>query len=349
MGTKSALSADEIKRRYRIYTESGRNVTEAARRIGVERATLRASIQHYEAMKNDKESALEFPNFPKESLSVREKIERQKQNARLRRQSYEAHTWFPVKVKDDKPIGVIWFGDPHVDDDGCDWDTLDRHIELCKKPGVYGANIGDTINNWAGRLVRKYADQETSAKTAGEYAEWFMLDSGIRWLVFLLGNHDQWGDGATILNQMAKRYGTHKLVLHDWEARFRLVFPNKTEVRIWAAHDFPGFSQWHNLHGPIKSAKMGPEADLLVCGHKHCWAIHKEELPGRDLCPTLIRVRGYKFNDDYARRIGALEQQFGSAILTIFNPHSAAIVDRITPFTDLEAGVDYLQWMRKRV
>ena len=268
-GVKPKIPFPELERRNKIYLAHNKSLRGAAASLGISRDSLRNSIKYYELEKPD----IELPDFPASDLPIGRIIDSMKERTTLRRASYEAHTWFPVKVNDKKPIGIMWFGDPHIDDDGCDWTLLSKHIELCKQPGVYGVNIGDTTNNWAGRLVKKYADQETSAKTASRLAEWLMLDAGIRWLVFLLGNHDAWGDGSAILAQMAKRHGTQKLVLHDWEARFSLNFPNGEKVNIWAAHDFPGDSMWNPLHGPVKAARFGPDVHLLVCGHKHNWGI----------------------------------------------------------------------------
>lgn len=341
------LDIAELKRRHQVYINHGKSERAAAQTLGITRATLRRSMDRLLRLTgNESVTALEFPDFPPSDLPIDSIIDSMEERSRIRRESHAAHTWFPVKVKDDKPIGIMWFGDPHVDDDGCDWGLLKRHIAICKQPGVYGVNIGDTTNNWAGRLVSKYASQETSAKTAGRLAEWFMLDSGIKWLVFLLGNHDQWGDGASILQQMAKRYGTQKLTLHDWEARFSLQFPNGRQVKIWAAHDFPGDSMWNPLHGSVKAARFGPDVDLLVHGHKHNWGVSQWELADKGTTPTMIRVRGYKFNDDYARRIGKTEQDGGSAIMTIINPKATTTEGRILTFVDVDSGADYLKYLR---
>ena len=333
----------ELERRYKIYLKHNKSLKAGAEASGLSRTSFRNSVRNYEDAKGD----LEFPDFPASDLPIERIIDGMKERSTLRNNSFEAHTWFPIKVKESLPIGINWFGDPHIDDDGCDWTLLSRHIELCKYPGVYGVNVGDTTNNWAGRLVRKYADQETSAATARRLAEWFMLDAGIKWLVFLLGNHDQWSDGSAILTQMAKRHGTQKLVLHDWEARFSLNFPN-CKVNIHAAHDFPGDSMWNPLHGPVKAARFGPDVDLLVCGHKHNWGVSQWELADKGTSPVMIRTRGYKFNDDYARRIGKPDQSGGSSIFTIINPQADNREGRVIPFVDVEAGVDYLQFLRGR-
>jgi hypothetical protein len=171
-----------------------------------------------------------------------------------------------------------------------------------------------------------------------------MLKSGIRWLIFLIGNHDAWQDGGELLAQMAKRHKTQKIVMHDWEARFSLVFPNGHDFRIWAAHDFPGSSVYNPMHGPLKAGKFGKEADLLVAGHRHNWAVFKYENPDRGLTQTMIRVKGYKTDDDYARRLGIHEQHGGCAILTIFDPHNGQILS----FDDIDKGVDFLTWLRGR-
>jgi hypothetical protein len=343
------VTDDILKSRYDAYLKADKSIRTAAQILSMSRSTLRATIKRYEEKfgKPD-ESGLEFPDFPPDSLPIERVIDTLKERSAIRRASYAAHTWFPVKVKDINAIGVMWFGDPHVDDDGCDWTLLHKHIDLCKQPGVYGVNIGDTTNNWSGRLLKKYADQETSVSTARRLAAWFLLDSGIRWLVWLLGNHDGWNDGAEILGQMAKRHATQKVVMHDWEARFSLNFPNGCKINIWAAHDFPGDSMWNPMHGPVKAARFGANCDLLVCGHKHNWGISQWELADKGTVPTMIRTRGYKFNDDYARHIGKSDQDEGASVFTIINPHSKTKAGRVLAFPDVEQGVDYLQWLRSK-
>jgi hypothetical protein len=294
-------------------------------------------------------SAIELPSFPDEDIPTEQLIELQCRRFTTRKASHDAHTWFPVKIAENRPIGILWFGDPHVDDNGCNWPLLRRHTTLCKKnDGLYGANIGDTTNNWGGRLIRLYANQDSSVKTARRLAEWFMLESGVTWLIWLLGNHDQMGDGGPeVLAQMAKR-GTQKIVCHDWEARFRLVFPDGVECKVFAAHDHPGNSMWNPLHGQVRAAKFGAGIDLIVAGHKHNWGVSQWEMPEQDLAPLMIRVRGYKHMDDHARRLGIQEQETGQSILTIFNPCAENKIARVLGFVDVEAGVDYLAFLRRR-
>lgn len=349
IGLRMQFNPAEYKEIYDCYIRNQESVRATATELGFSRGKVRKAVSWCHDNGLAKADMLSIPDFPADKLPIEKVIEARRAQSQMRRSSYAAHTWFPVTVKDTKPIGVLWFGDPHVDDDGCDWNVLEKHVVLCKEtPGLYGANIGDTTNNWIGRLISKYASQEASLHTARRLAEWFMLDSGVTWLIWLLGNHDQWGDGSAILAEIAKRHGTQKVVMHDWEARFQLQFPNGEPIKVWAAHDFPGDSMWNPLHGPVKAARFGLDIDLLVCGHKHNWGISHWELGEKGTTPLMIRTRGYKFNDDYARRIGKIEQEEGAGILTIFNPMSSTRAGRVQAFADVELGADFLKWLRSR-
>ena len=53
-----------------------------------------------------------------------------------------------VQVKLPGPVAITHFGDPHVDDDGCNWPELLRTVEVVSKTeGMFAGNIGDTTNN----------------------------------------------------------------------------------------------------------------------------------------------------------------------------------------------------------
>jgi hypothetical protein len=344
------LSDEQCLERLRAYNTFG-SYKAAYEATGISRNSLKRGVETARERNLDapEDANLILPDFPADDVPIEKLLDMAEERSQLRIASYDAHTWFPVKVTDDMPIGIMWFGDPHLDDNGCDWKLLRRHAHLCKTtPGLYGANIGDTTNNWAGRLAALYAKQDASQKTARRFASWLMLDSGIRWLLWLIGNHDQWGDGAEILALMAAKHKTQKIVCHDWEARFVLQFKNGAEFRINAAHDFAGNSMWNPLHGTVKAAKFGDKTDLLVCGHLHNWAISQWEMAEKGTIPVMIRVKGYKTNDDYARKLGHHEQKEGASILTIIDPRAETKAGRVTAFADVENGVEYLKFLRAK-
>ncbi len=292
---------------------------------------------------------LELPSFPDEDLPITEIIEHLSKRFQRRAESYAAHTWFPIRVSANKPIGLLLVGDPHLDDNGADWPLLEAHARIAREtPGLFAINIGDTTNGWGGRLVRLYANQDTSLKTARRLAEWFLLDSGIRWLLWLYGNHEHMADGAAVLGEMAKRFSTSALVMHDWEARFSLNFPNGTSIRCYVAHDLPGHSQWNTLHAQVKAARFGKDIDLVVSGHRHEWALSQTEFADQGTSPLLVRVGSYKRFDDFAKALGKIEQTEGAAVLVVADPLSRSRAGRLLAFVDVAKGADYLTWLRAR-
>jgi len=237
------------------------------------------------------------------------------------------------------------FGDPHLDSNGCNWPLLERDVELCQQDAVYGLNVGDTLDNWpqGSRLLSLYAKSDQSVETAAKLAKWFLEDAGITWIVILLGNHDLFPGHTNLKHLIQKK----PILIEEWGAKF-ILQSGKTEFKIWGAHDFPGHSQWNSLHSLNKASKMSAEADLYLAGHKHNWAIHQEENAQRSFVSWLVRARGYKYNDEYAERLGFADQQEGASIFVVFNPDSKSMSGRIQCFADPEIGADYLKFLRKR-
>jgi len=238
-----------------------------------------------------------------------------------------------------KPIAILHLGDPHLDDDGCDLPLLREHIKLATRcPRVYGGNIGDTTNNWIGRLERLYAKQSTTFDEAIALAEW--LCRSIEWAYFVIGNHDSWNQGSTILKLLLRQSKVWAAVGH--ECRLSLRFDNGVVVNICARHDHKGRSMYHSTHGALKAHIFGDRwADLHISGHTHQWGMMQIET--EDGKPRwAIRVRGYKRMDEFAREKGFYEHQHGSACLTVINPYVPEC-DRILPFWDVSTGLKYLE------
>lgn len=294
-------------------------------------------------------SAIALPTFPDGDLPIEDVIDVMARRYERRNEARLARQWFRVDVSTDDPIGIVWFGDPHVDDDGCNWPLLRRHIEICQQDGIFGANIGDTTNNWVGRLTRLFGNQESSQATARRLAKYFLQDSGITWLLWIMGNHDAWGDGADILRMLGgQMVPSERPAMEDWQARFRLAFPSGRECRIHAAHDFKGHSMWNSLHGPQKAAHTKAEAHLYIAGHTHNWALHQEESASREFTYWLARARGYKFLDHYGESLGHFPQQEGAAILSVIDPRAKSHAGFVQCFSDVEEGAQFLAWKRGR-
>ena len=287
----------------------------------------------------------EVDPLPQEDFSAEELLELRKHQFAKRIRAHKARKLIPVRIKIDGPIGIAHFGDPHVDDDGCDIIRLERDVKLVRDTeGMFGGNVGDLQNNWVGRLARLYAHQSTTDKQAWTLTEW--LVNAISWLYLVKGNHDCWtGSGDPLDWMMRNQSGT----MQDHGARLNLIFPNKKEVRINARHDFTGHSMWNEVHGPKKAAKMGWRDHVLTCGHKHTSGYALEKCPASGLISHIMRVAGYKIIDGYADEKGLPDQNIFPTAVTIINPEYADDDPKLvhTVF-DMEEGADYLNWKRSK-
>lgn len=262
-----------------------------------------------------------------------------KQTARAK-----AERWLPLHVPENQPFGVLIIGDPHLDDNGCNWPTLLRDVAIAGQPGVYGVCVGDKRNNWVGRLVREYMDQETTASDGRRLAAWFLRDAGINWAFSVLGNHDLWNEGEAIASLIADR----DLYIASWAARVELR-AGAHKWRVHCAHDFPGSSIYNLTHGPARAAMFsGAAAEVYVCGHRHVPALQTFPIDETGRFVHAIRARGYKRHDSYARQQGYSEGDGGESIFLLFNPGARGPAGRIQPFTDPELGADVLKALRKR-
>jgi len=100
-----------------------------------------------------------------EHIPIEEIIEHRKKQYTQKRKAKLSKKLINIKIKLHGPIGILHFGDPHVDDDGTD---LAEIYSLCNlvnnTDGLFGGNLGDIQNNWIGRLQALYGQQCTSGK-----------------------------------------------------------------------------------------------------------------------------------------------------------------------------------------
>ena len=179
-------------------------MAEAAKRLDLARATFASRIIAAERLYGLKADPELYRPKPKPELkpifsvdplphdgepSAEELIEQLTRRHRDRATHHDAAKLRQVQVKMDGPVALAFFGDPHIDDPGCAWGDLERDVAICRDtPGIMAVNVGDTTNNWVGRLMGIYAQQEVTTRQALTLIEWLM--TSLPWLLWEDGNHD---------------------------------------------------------------------------------------------------------------------------------------------------------------
>ena len=285
-------------------------------------------------------------DLPPEDIDTGEIIDFMARRFAVRHAHAKAQRWRNFRVPFEGPYALWFFGDPHVDDNGCNWALLKEHCDLAASTeGVFAVNIGDSSNNWAGRLMRLWADQDTSSETARELVKWLLVDSKVPWWLWLHGNHDAW-DGP-VSKTIIEGFNAHRVPMLNWEAKVSLTPPKGEPLRLWASHNFKGHSQWNKLHGLQKAAQMRDWAHLYVAGHHHNFALHQEEHEERGFLYWLLRCRGYKFMDEHAMLHGFAEGECGASVVAVIDP-SKEMGKGVNCFPDPHEAVDFLAFKRRK-
>jgi len=334
------LPPEEVARTQAALQKHGWNISHAAEELGIARSSLHDRIK----VNNLHPKRFDAPPLPSPVRDIEQLVSDRIEESRRTKQADDARDLIKINVNIDGPFGLLIFGDPHVDNPGCDFETLARHRQIAiDHPFVFAGNIGDNLDNWIGRLGALYAHSTTTAAEGWKLVEW--LVSPLRWLFLIGGNHDLWMGNGDPLHWISRQANS---VYEPHGVRMALKQPCGTVTRIHCRHDFPGHSIYHSLHGPKREAIMGFRDHLIVAGHKHTGG--SEQLVTPDgIVSQIVRVAGYKVVDSYAHQLALKKMMIHQAALIIINPDEPETsAGRCWCAPTVELGVMFLDALRER-
>ncbi len=337
----------DLQKAANAFKQTG-NMAEAARLLKLPESTYKHRFKCAVAaglIPEKKPAEFSFTPLPDDDVSLDELVEHRKRKFAQLAAHETARKLIDVQIGVKGAIGILHVGDPHVDDDGTDIAALERHTALVNETeGMFAANVGDTTNNWVGRLAGLYAEQSTSAKQAWRLAEWFVTRCD--WLYMLGGNHDAWSGAGDPLKWITRQTQS---IYQSSEARLALRFPNGRSVRINARHDFAGHSQYNPAHGPIKATMFGVRDHIAIAGHRHVSGYGIIKDPDTGIACHAIKVASYKIYDRYARDKGFRDQSLSPCVVTVIDPALPDThPDLVKVFWEPEEGAAFLRWKRQR-
>lgn len=352
------VSDDDLIKAVDAYVHHKQSKRAAAKSLGIARSTfqrrldqaaLKGMIEPVKVLVEPYASNdFAVPELPCELRPVEQLIvERKSKFARLK-EAKEARECVPVRILIDGPIGLAMMGDPHIDADGCDLGQLERDIQIIKEtPGMYAGNVGDTTNNWTGRLAHLWQDESVSGREQWQLAKWFIEQ--VKWLYLIGGNHNCWSNHAIGMSpiEWLMNMSGQKGLYGPSAVRFQLNFPNGRPVTVNARHDFPGNSMWNPAHGASKAAQMGYRDNILVCGHKHKSGYNVVKDPATKLISHCLQVATYKIYDTFADEKGFIDANITPCPVFIIDPEAKDQRGLVQLFWDIELAVDYLNFRRR--
>lgn len=355
----NVVTDEEAMQALAAYEAASRNYAEASRVTGIARSTLqhRVSIAKRRQMEtappqpagSRAEAAsrpFSVPPLPSPDEPLEALLERRRATARRVIQAHDARELIPVNLTIKGPVGLWLMGDPHLDNDGCDFVRLEEDLRLvAHQPRVISINAGDVVDNWIGRLERLSAAASTKASDGWRLAEWLFGYEGIDWLGFVGGNHDAWSGHRDPLKWIVKG----KVPLYEADVlRIALHHPGGAVTRVHGRHNFKGQSQWNDMHGLKKESMIGWRDHLLFAGHLHLGEDGGFINPD-GFVTQMVRLSGYKRADTYAVTGQFKSKPLHPSALVIINPDRPdADRGRVWVAPDVETGIDYLNFISRR-
>ena len=349
------LPDDAVLATYKLVESLG-GVMPAAKKLNIDRSTVRKRLNQaivefdLPDPRARKFSGIEYTAFrPSEKERSLEEILAHRLSESERAKDYEeTAALIRINLKTTGPIGLMVFGDPHIDNAGCDMSLLKSHLELAakRKTYVFAGNIGDLRDNWIGRLERLYAQQTVTAKETWRLVEWMMKGVGVNWTWLVRGNHDAWAGNNDPLDWISKASG----VGADSDAGLRLAFhhPNGQITRMHSRHDFSGNSIYNPLHALKKEVLHGFRDHIIVAGHRHIGA-DARDVNGEGVPFVMVRLSGYKVSDSFRHTLGLKPKPLHPAAMIIVDPDQPETSpSRLFVAPSVEDGADYLDFVRER-
>jgi hypothetical protein len=341
----AAFTDADLQAAAETYRRNRFNVSASARSMGLERPAMQRRLR--EAVKRNilGDEEMNPPNTPRRDdlLAARER-----KLAAFQRKSSRGN-WrklIPVELPN-RPFRLKVFGDPHLDDDGCDFALFERHWrEMDAETGVYGVCIGDWFNNWLRALGHLWKDTTTPPSDAWLLFEGLMEERGEALLGACSGNHDDWTHGPIDPVEMLMRQ--NGVPYRKGAIRLELRFPEADPVTVALRHKWRGRSQYSHAHGMVRALTFNNWYDnILVGGHIHVDEGRTWTCPETGRHATVCQVSAFKAFDDFADVHGFSGAQISPVWDLVVDPSLPDTdPDKIKVFWDSERARAYLEAIR---
>lgn len=252
-----------------------------------------------------------------------------------------------VVIPDKRPVLLVLLSDLHLGNTHCDVSSAKADAELIRDtPGVYGAILGDCVDNWIGQPNIMAIQREQPIPHAEELAlfrSWISILAP-KLVAAVAGNHEARTyavAGVDLLMDALRGVTT----LYDAnEIRFTLRLGTGA-WRCKLRHKWLRRSQYNATHGPEFDAKFfDGRWDIAVGGHTHAPTVFREFFDHAydHRVKLAVQLGSYELDSAYGRQLGLPRSVPGGSAGIMLWPSGD-----MQPWRDLQAAVRFLAEERK--
>ncbi len=210
-----------------------------------------------------------------------------------------------VEIPDKRPVALALLSDIHIGNEHTDYHAARKDAETIRDtPGMYAALLGDTVDNWIGKLERiSRAQPVTHAEEMALLRHWLKILSP-KLIACVSGNHDNRTHEIAGIDLLAEFLRDESNLLYDAdELTFSLQLAAGS-LKIACRHKWPGHSIYNVTHGIERAAKFnGDDWDIGIGGHTHRGTFFRWFADGIRTC-VAVQLGTYEFSSKFARQCG---------------------------------------------
>jgi UDP-2,3-diacylglucosamine pyrophosphatase LpxH len=289
-----------------------------------------------------KKLSYNVPEIPKDR-GIKEVIKLKKEIFKNISKKENYYKEVPVKFESAKPIGLLFMGDPHIDNPATDLSLFETHLNLAKSnEDVYVLGMGDYLDNWVGYLSKMFNEQHITFEEGIELIKYYFKN--VPFLAMILGNHDLWERMGYFFKEI---FDDQTIIGED--IRLKLQWQDCDPVFIHIRHAFKGKSQYNPAFPLVKQAVFNYREDIIAMGHMHQTGYQIYPQPEGYISHCFV-VGSYKRYDNYGKSLMTHETNLAPAIFVTIEPYQEKTkLDRIKVFFDVFEGINYLNYLKKKM
>lgn len=245
-----------------------------------------------------------------------------------------------IRLNEEKPFGVCYWGDWHDGGMGTDYEQLDDDTEKIKKTnGLYAMGSGDYKDNYISdspkggqfeQLIQP-GMQDLSVQKRMEYV-------AEKLLLLIRGCHDDWD----------KKSGDKDFVEHLCQLTNSINLWHGGEVTIKAGnqeyfwrcrHRYKYQSSLNKPNAMRRIMEIQGPCDVAAEAHLHDPFIYDGHVMGE--YRVLLRSGSYKMFDEYGQKLAGYKGKHGVPLIIMFPDRK-----KIIPFRNLDDGIEVLNSLR---
>jgi hypothetical protein len=292
----------------------------------------------YLERKNDKIEYEDKLEYAEQDISeyIEQMIRLQETQRRLDTKQVKA----TIRINDDKPVGILFWGDWHIGSTGTDYRLFEEDLQKIRDTdGLYFIGAGDYKDNYiTGTHIGGGFGQIIQPGAQDIVVKHYMEQVGDKCLALIRGCHDHWDEKQGDKDFIATLCEVTDSVnlWHGGEVYIKLG----DMTYLWRCRHKYKYQSSLNLENAMRRIMeiQGP-CDVAAEAHLHNAYVMERHLMGE--YRIMLRTGSYKIWDDYAQQLAGYKGK-PSVPMIILYPNQRKIVYH----RDLDTGIEILKGLR---